>query len=157
MRGRRATSAVAAPAAPTTTPTRAPGVIRQEPWGSDRRISPGLARLAFGCASHGIPGHPHQVRDRIRIPYRGMLPRAARPRERAPQRSGKSEGWLGEIERFRPAARLPRPGALAEGFGRSRLGRAQAFLWAILSPCLMTSRSARRAMGWAIRSRYLSQ
>src|SRR5437016_6384599 len=56
MRGRRATSAVAATAAPTSTPTRTPGVIRQEPWGSGRRISPGLARLAFGSASHGIPG-----------------------------------------------------------------------------------------------------
>src|SRR5205814_3895330 len=90
----------------------------------------GSARLRLRLTRH--PRTPPPVRDRIRIPYRGMLPRAARPREGAPQRSGKSEGWLGEIERFRPADRLPRPGALAEGFGRSRLGRVQPFWWAIL-------------------------
>src|SRR5207245_10873105 len=96
MRGRRATSAVAATAAPTTTPTRAPGVIRQEPWGSDRRISPGLARLAFGCASHGIPGPPHRFEIGFEYPT-GVCYHARPAPARAPLRGrGRAKaGWGG--------------------------------------------------------------
>src|SRR5437870_6020330 len=113
MRGRRATSAVAATAAPTTTPTRAPGVIRQEPWGSDRRISPGLARLAFGCASHGIPGPPTGSRSDSNTLQGYATTRGPPPRGRPSE--------VGEERRLAGGDRAPSAGralAAARRFGR---------------------------------------
>src|SRR5712691_2372158 len=63
MGGRTATSAMAAAAAPTSTPTRAPRVILLRTGGSDHRSS---------------PGPPTGSRSDC-IPYRGILPRPAPP------------------------------------------------------------------------------
>src|SRR5215470_19864277 len=65
--------------------------------------------------------------------------------ERRSYRSGKSEPWVaGEGGRRRRGFGSFLPAAF---FVRSRLGRVQPFWCAILSPCLITSRSTRRASG----------